>query len=215
MCLGSLCLNCDGSRKSRDGSRKSADSPRKSRNGPWKRCAPPRKPTAAHSARIIIDIPAPDCHNKYRNGDIAQLGERCLRKAEAEGSNPFFDARRDPARFLYHHLPGQIRREARNPWVVHHHLIPLRFLPTTSVNSAQGVAMLKETLVKRAFVELQAPFVWLVQRCTSGRSLLSRARLDRVQFSSQVARSDVCSVRIIRSRRRALASQLQLSAWLR
>ena len=42
-----------------------------------------------HSARIIIDIPAPDCHNKYRNGDIAQLGERCLRKAEAEGSNPF------------------------------------------------------------------------------------------------------------------------------
>lgn len=37
----------------------------------------------------IIDIPAPDCHNKYRNGDIAQLGERCLRKAEAEGSNPF------------------------------------------------------------------------------------------------------------------------------
>ena len=39
--------------------------------------------------RIIIDIPAPDCHNKYRNGDIAQLGERCLRKAEAEGSNPF------------------------------------------------------------------------------------------------------------------------------
>ena len=42
-----------------------------------------------HSARIIIDIPASDCHNKYRNGDIAQLGERCLRKAEAEGSNPF------------------------------------------------------------------------------------------------------------------------------
>lgn len=39
--------------------------------------------------RTIIDIPAPDCHNKYRNGDIAQLGERCLRKAEAEGSNPF------------------------------------------------------------------------------------------------------------------------------
>ena len=39
--------------------------------------------------RSIIDIPAPDCHNKYRNGDIAQLGERCLRKAEAEGSNPF------------------------------------------------------------------------------------------------------------------------------
>ena len=39
--------------------------------------------------RIIIDIPVPDCHNKYRNGDIAQLGERCLRKAEAEGSNPF------------------------------------------------------------------------------------------------------------------------------
>lgn len=37
----------------------------------------------------IIDIPVPDCHNKYRNGDIAQLGERCLRKAEAEGSNPF------------------------------------------------------------------------------------------------------------------------------
>ena len=37
----------------------------------------------------IIDIPTPDCHNKYRNGDIAQLGERCLRKAEAEGSNPF------------------------------------------------------------------------------------------------------------------------------
>ena len=123
-----------------------------------------------------------------------------------------FDARRDPARFLYHHLPGQIRREARNPWVVHHHLIPLRFLPTTSVNSAQGVAMLKETLVKRAFVELQAPFVWLVQRCTSGRSLLSRARLDRVQFSSQVARSDVCSVRIIRSRRRVLASLSQPSA---
>ena len=82
MCLGSLCLNCDGSRKS-------ADSPRKSRNGPRKRNEPPRKPTAAHSARIIIDIPAPDCHNKYRNGDIAQLGERCLRKAEAEGSNPF------------------------------------------------------------------------------------------------------------------------------
>ena len=54
-----------------------------------KRHEPPRKPTAAHSARIIIDIPAPDCHNKYRNGDIAQLGERCLRKAEAEGSNPF------------------------------------------------------------------------------------------------------------------------------
>ncbi len=45
--------------------------------------------TPLHSARIIIDIPAPDCHNKYRNGDIAQLGERCLRKAEAEGSNPF------------------------------------------------------------------------------------------------------------------------------
>lgn len=82
MGLGSLCLNCDGSRKS-------ADSPRKSRNGPRKRNEPPRKPTAAHSARIIIDIPALDCHNKYRNGDIAQLGERCLRKAEAEGSNPF------------------------------------------------------------------------------------------------------------------------------
>ena len=45
--------------------------------------------TPLHSARIIIDIPALDCHNKYRNGDIAQLGERCLRKAEAEGSNPF------------------------------------------------------------------------------------------------------------------------------
>ncbi len=45
--------------------------------------------SSQHSARIIIDIPAPDCHNKYRNGDIAQLGERCLRKAEAEGSNPF------------------------------------------------------------------------------------------------------------------------------
>ena len=75
MCLGSLCLNCDGSRKSR--------------GGPQKRHEPPRKPTAAHSARIIIDIPALDCHNKYRNGDIAQLGERCLRKAEAEGSNPF------------------------------------------------------------------------------------------------------------------------------
>ena len=49
--------------------------------------SPARAPL--HSARIIIDIPAPDCHNKYRNGDIAQLGERCLRKAEAEGSNPF------------------------------------------------------------------------------------------------------------------------------
>lgn len=24
-----------------------------------------------------------------RHGDVAQLGERCLRKAEAEGSNPF------------------------------------------------------------------------------------------------------------------------------
>lgn len=45
--------------------------------------------SSQYSARIIIDIPAPDCHNKYRNGDIAQLGERCLRKAEAEGSNPF------------------------------------------------------------------------------------------------------------------------------
>lgn len=86
MCLGSLCLNCDGSRKS-------ADSPRKSRNGPRKRNEPPRKPTAAHSARIIIDIPAPDCHNKYRNGDIAQLGERCLRKAEAGGSNPLVSTR--------------------------------------------------------------------------------------------------------------------------
>lgn len=123
-----------------------------------------------------------------------------------------FDARRDPARFLYHHLPGQIRREARNPWVVHHHLIPLRFLLTTSVNSAQGVAMLKETLVKRAFVELQAPFVWLVLRYTFGRSLPSRARPDQAQFSSQVARSDACSARITRSRKKVLASQSQLSA---
>ena len=44
--------------------------------------------TPLHSARIIIDIPAPDCHNKYRNGDIAQLGERCPCKAEVSGSNP-------------------------------------------------------------------------------------------------------------------------------
>ena len=38
--------------------------------------------------RTIIDTLAPDCHNKYRNGDIAQLGERCPCKAEVSGSNP-------------------------------------------------------------------------------------------------------------------------------
>ena len=29
------------------------------------------------------------CAQCMRNGDVAQLGERCLRKAEAEGSTPF------------------------------------------------------------------------------------------------------------------------------
>ena len=32
---------------------------------------------------------------------------------------------------------------------MHHHLIPLRFLPTTSANSAQDVDMLKEKQVKQ------------------------------------------------------------------
>ncbi len=94
---------------------------------------------------------------------------------------------------------------------MHHHLIPLRFLPTTSVNSAQGVVTLKETLVKRAFVELQAPFVWLVLHYTFGRSLPSRARPDRAPYFSRVARSDACSVRTIKSRKKVLASQSQPS----
>ena len=58
--------------------------------------------------RTIIDIPALDCHNKYRNGDIAQLGERCLRKAEAEGSNPFISTmtltRADTLRVFYTYI---------------------------------------------------------------------------------------------------------------
>lgn len=29
------------------------------------------------------------CAQCMRHGDVAQLGERCLRKAEAEGSTPF------------------------------------------------------------------------------------------------------------------------------
>ena len=61
----------------------SAEESQKSRGGSAEDCR------SSRFTRIIIDIPAPDCHNKYRNGDIAQLGERCLRKAEAEGSNPF------------------------------------------------------------------------------------------------------------------------------
>ena len=38
-----------------------------------------------------VDSPLPNCHNSFctQQGDVAQLGERCLRKAEAEGSNPF------------------------------------------------------------------------------------------------------------------------------
>ena len=79
------------------------------------------------------------------------------------------------------------------------------------MNSAQGVAMLKEMLVKQVFVELQAPFVWLVLRYTFGKSLLSRVRLDRALSFSQVARSDVYSARITRSRKKVLASQSQLS----
>jgi len=71
--------------------------------------------------------------------------------------------------------------------------------------------MLKETPVKRAFVELQAPFVWLVLRYTFGKNLLFRVRLDRALSFSQVARSDAYSARITRSRRKALVSQSQLN----
>ena len=209
MCLGSLCLNCDGSRKS-------ADSPRKSRNGPRKRNEPPRKPTAAHSARIIIDIPAPDCHNKYRNGDIAQLGERCLRKAEAEGSNPFISTM------------TLTRAETRAFFIP-----PSAWADTTGGEKPLGSALSPNTLTFSAYDVCElCPRRCHAQRNAgkaglcgafkhhscgssalhSGKSLLSRARLDRVQFSSQVARSDVCSVRTTKSRKRVLASQLQPSA---
>lgn len=33
------------------------------------------------------------CAQCMRHGDVAQLGERCLRKAEAEGSTPFISTR--------------------------------------------------------------------------------------------------------------------------
>ena len=49
--------------------------------------------TPLHSARIIIDIPAPDCHNKYRNGDIAQLGERLNGIQEVVGSIPIISTK--------------------------------------------------------------------------------------------------------------------------
>ena len=39
---------------------------------------------------IAVDMLGDNCHNHLcATGDVAQLGERCLRKAEAEGSNPF------------------------------------------------------------------------------------------------------------------------------
>ncbi len=39
---------------------------------------------------VTVDSRMPNCHNTCAfKGDVAQLGERCLRKAEAEGSNPF------------------------------------------------------------------------------------------------------------------------------
>ena len=38
------------------------------------------------------------CHTILcATGDVAQLGERCLRKAEAEGSNPFISTTTFPA----------------------------------------------------------------------------------------------------------------------
>ena len=42
-----------------------------------------------------VDTNAAYCQNIpcTQNGDVAQLGERCLRKAEAEGSNPFISTR--------------------------------------------------------------------------------------------------------------------------
>lgn len=49
------------------------------------------------SAKILIDIHAELWQNYLRAiapGDVAQLGERCLRKAEAEGSNPFISTRK-------------------------------------------------------------------------------------------------------------------------
>ena len=36
-----------------------------------------------------VDTTYRNCQNVRCFGDVAQLGERCLRKAEAEGSNPF------------------------------------------------------------------------------------------------------------------------------
>lgn len=48
-------------------------------------------------AKILIDIEAELWQNYLRAiapGDVAQLGERCLRKAEAEGSNPFISTRK-------------------------------------------------------------------------------------------------------------------------
>ncbi len=41
----------------------------------------------------VIDTEHHSCHNVLCFGDVAQLGERCLRKAEAEGSNPFISTK--------------------------------------------------------------------------------------------------------------------------
>ncbi len=51
--------------------------------------------TAASSCKNRQGSEHGDLHRQIRlrvvcgNGDVAQLGERCLRKAEAEGSTPF------------------------------------------------------------------------------------------------------------------------------
>ena len=38
--------------------------------------------------RSMLDSSQQATYNIYSPGDMAQLGERCLRKAEATGSNP-------------------------------------------------------------------------------------------------------------------------------
>ena len=49
-------------------------------------------------AQTDVDMEADNCHTILcATGDVAQLGERCLRKAEAEGSNPFISTTTFPA----------------------------------------------------------------------------------------------------------------------
>ena len=141
-----------------------------------------------------------------QDGDIAQLGERCLRKAEAEGSNPFISTMQTSraallaCAFFYTRTEGPQLLDTSST-----------FLAYDTCELCPRAVRREETLEKLGFAVLQIRCVLLARLCISGKNRLYRARQGREPSFLAAAPSAVYFAKITKFHKRVLAVRYRLS----